>query len=192
MAAYICQLAQGLDVLDVDEAGKDSLSDWMTKYPPMADIPSHKPGRVHLYYQSRGPLHNKNPFHLQQYGLRVEIRSRHGFVVLWDPEAVAELVAERSMASTTRGMIRLPRGGLGAKASRCPWTSAAATQGVVPQPRSLAGKPLAGFRATPDSRIIVLCGMIVSVIRFKNHLLHRQSSLRKRPLGENRGFRPSF
>ena len=59
-------------------------------------------------------------------------------------------------------------------------------------PRSLAGKPLAGFRATPDRRIIVLFGMIVSVIRFKNPQLHRQSSLRKRRLGENRGFRPSF
>ena len=59
-------------------------------------------------------------------------------------------------------------------------------------PRSLAGKPLAGFRATPDRRIIVLCGIIVSVIRFKNPLLHRQSTLRKRRLGENRGFRPSF
>ena len=58
--------------------------------------------------------------------------------------------------------------------------------------RSLAGKPLAGFRATPSRRIIVLCDMIVSVIRFKNPLLHRQSSLRKRRLGENRGFRPSF
>ena len=58
--------------------------------------------------------------------------------------------------------------------------------------RGLAGKPLAGFRATPDRSIIVLCGMIVSVIRFKNPLLHRQSSLRKRRLGENRGFRPSF
>ena len=58
--------------------------------------------------------------------------------------------------------------------------------------RILAGKPLAGFRATPDRRIIVLCGMIVSVIRFNNPLLHRQSSLRKRRLGENRGFRPSF
>ena len=59
-------------------------------------------------------------------------------------------------------------------------------------PRSLAGKPLAGFRATPDRRIIVLFGMIMSVIRFKNPQLHRQSSLRKRRLGENRGFRPSF
>ena len=76
------------------------------------------------------------------------------------------------------------------------WTFEACEGPVVsqqqPLPRGLAGKPLAGFRATPDRRIIVLCGMIVSVIRFKNPLLHRQSSLRKRQLGENRGFRPSF
>ena len=45
---------------------------------------------------------------------------------------------------------------------------------------------MAGFRATRSRRIIVLCGMIVSVIRFKNPLLHRQSTLRKRRLGENR------
>ena len=63
---------------------------------------------------------------------------------------------------------------------------------VLESPRSLAGKPLAGFRATRSRRIIVLCGMIVSVIRFKNPLLHRQSTLRKRRLGENRGFRPDF
>ena len=40
-------------------------------------------------------------------------------------------------------------------------------------PRGLAGKPLAGFRATPSRRIPVLCGMIVYVIRFNNQLLHR-------------------
>ena len=39
--------------------------------------------------------------------------------------------------------------------------------------RGLAGKPLAGFRATPSRRIPVLCGMIVYVIRFNNQLLHR-------------------
>ena len=59
-------------------------------------------------------------------------------------------------------------------------------------PRSLAGKPLAGFRATPIRRIPVLYGMVVYVIRFNNQLLHRQPTLRKRRLGENRGFRPSF
>ena len=39
--------------------------------------------------------------------------------------------------------------------------------------RGLAGKPLAGFRATPSRRIPVLCGMIVYVIRFNNQLLDR-------------------
>ena len=46
-----------------------------------------------------------------------------------------------------------------------------------PQPmRSLEVWPEShwpGFALTPDRRIIVLCGMIVSVIRFKNPLLHR-------------------
>ena len=46
-------------------------------------------------------------------------------------------------------------------------------------PRSLAGKPLAGFRATPGRRITVLYGIIVYVIRCKNSLLHRLSMLRK-------------
>ena len=60
------------------------------------------------------------------------------------------------------------------------------------RPRSLAGKPLAWFRATPTRRIAVLYGMVVYAIRFNNQLLHRQPTLRKRRLGENRGFRPSF
>ena len=59
----------------------------------------------------------------------------------------------------------------------------ASRQGLYDRPRSLAGKPLAGFRATPDRRIIVLCGMIVSVIWFKNPPLHRQSSLKNDDLG---------
>ena len=54
------------------------------------------------------------------------------------------------------------------------------------QPRSLAGKPLAGFRATPSRRNPVLYGMVVYAMSFKNPLLHRQSTLRKRRLGENR------
>ena len=74
--------------------------------------------------------------------------------------------------------------------------SCALTPGVVPGrrggPGSLAGKPLASFRATPSRRITVLYGMVVYAIRFNNQLLHRQPTLRKRRLGENRGFRPSF
>ena len=44
---------------------------------------------------------------------------------------------------------------------------------VQDQPRGLAGKPLAGFCATPSRRIPVLCGIVVYVLRFMNQLLHR-------------------
>ena len=60
------------------------------------------------------------------------------------------------------------------------------------RPRSLAEKPLAGFRATPSRRIPVLYGMVMYIIRVKNPLLHRQSTLRKRRVGENWGSRPDF
>ena len=39
--------------------------------------------------------------------------------------------------------------------------------------RSLAGKPLAGFRATPSRRNPVLYGMVVYAIRFTHPLLYR-------------------
>ena len=41
------------------------------------------------------------------------------------------------------------------------------------QPRSLAGKPLAGFRTTTGRRITVVYGMIVYAIRFNNPPLRR-------------------
>ena len=66
---------------------------------------------------------------------------------------------------------------------------------LVPQaslPRSLAGKSLAGFRTTQSTRITVLYDMIMYEMRFTNPLLHRQSTVSKRRLGKNRGFRPSF
>ena len=66
------------------------------------------------------------------------------------------------------------------------------TDAVPDSPRSLAGKPLAGFRATPSRRIPVLYSMVMYIIRVKNPLLHRQSTLRKRRVGENRGSRPDF
>ena len=115
----------GLLVVDIDEAAKDGLANWIDRYPPLGDIPSQKPGRTHLYYSSGIPYHNRNKLHLLRYGISLEIRSRHGFVILWDPEAVAEIVAERSMAASIRGMTRLPRTVLGLKVSRHPWPASA-------------------------------------------------------------------
>ena len=49
-----------------------------------------------------------------------------------------------------------------------------------------------GFALRQADVFLVLYGMVVYAIRFNNQLLHRQSTLGKRRLGENRGFRPSF
>ena len=127
----------GLLVVDIDEAAKDGLANWIDRYPPLGDIPSQKPGRTHLYYSSGIPYHNRNKLQLRRYGISLEVRSRHGFVILWDPEAVAEIVAERSMSSSTRGITRLPRTVLGLKVSRRPWEPVAAIQGLqeLPPPR---------------------------------------------------------
>ena len=40
-------------------------------------------------------------------------------------------------------------------------------------PRSLAGKPLVGVRATPSRRITILYGMVMYIIRVNNPLLRR-------------------
>ena len=127
----------GLLVVDIDEAAKDGLANWIDRYPPLGDIPSQKPGRTHLYYSSGIPYHNRQQFQLRHYGISMEIRSRHGFVILWDVSAAAEIVAERSMAASTRGITRLPRTVLGLKVSRHPWKPVAAIQGLqeLPPPR---------------------------------------------------------
>ena len=124
----------GLLVVDIDEAAKDGLANWIDRYPPLGDIPSQKPGRTHLYYSSGIPYHNRQQFQLRHYGISMEIRSRHGFVILWDVSAAAEIVAERSMAASTRGITRLPRTVLGLKASRHPWKPVAAIQGLQELP----------------------------------------------------------
>ena len=126
----------GMVVADIDEYEKDGLFDWITRYPPLGDVPSLQPGRTHLYYNSNVPFHNRQQWRFALYRISMEIRSRHGFVILWDPEAVAEIVAERSMARSTRGMTRLPRGVLGLRVSRYPWPAVAATLGLgEPPPR---------------------------------------------------------
>ena len=142
----------GMVVADVDEYDKDGLADWMTRYPPLGDVPSLQPGRTHLYYNSAVPFHNRQQWKFMLYGISMEIRSRHGFVILWDPEAVAEIVAERSMTRSTRGMTRLPRGVLGLRVSRYPWPAVAATQGLMgPPPRE--PRPRTPPRASRAPRI---------------------------------------
>ena len=81
-----------------------------------------------------------------------------GMVTLWASPTVALTMAPQ-VGDTITGAVMDPDGGVTGEMWQ--WS------------RGLAGKPLAGFRATPDRRIRVLCGIIVSVIRFNNPLLHR-------------------
>ena len=145
----------GLAVIDIDEGDKDGIADWNSRYPPLGDVPSEKPGHTHLYYNSTIPYHNRNKFRLGSYGITVEVRSRHGLVILWDASAVAEIVAERSMVASTRGMTRLPRTVLGLRPSMNLWPSVVAIQGLQeppqrqerPRPR---GRPRMSRRAFDD------------------------------------------
>ena len=145
----------GLLVVDIDEAAKDGLANWIDRYPPLGDIPSQKPGRTHLYYSSGIPYHNRQNFQLRHYGISMEIRSRHGFVILWDPEAVADIVAERSMAGSTRGITRLPRTVLGLKVSRHRWEPVAAIQGLqeLPPRRNPTNNPTRRIRPRPSGSL---------------------------------------
>ena len=55
-------------------------------------------------------------------------------------------------------------------------------------PRSLAGKPLAGFRATPSRRITVLYGMVVYILRFTTPLLTSPIDVKKTTAWGESGF----
>ena len=63
----------GMVVADVDEYDKDGLADWMTRYPPLGDVPSLQPGRTHLYYNSSTPFHNRQQWKIQP------LRDIHGY-----------------------------------------------------------------------------------------------------------------
>ena len=58
--------------------------------------------------------------------------------------------------------------------------------------RSLAGKPLAGFRATPSRRIPVLNGMVVYAIRFKSPLFTSTIDVKKTTAWGESGFPATF
>ena len=84
----------GLSVLDVDQGDCWELQ---TLYPPLAAIPSNKPGRWHLYYHDTEARGN---YKWEALGAGGEIRSGNGYVVLWERGADSLLKA-----------LRLPRNG---------------------------------------------------------------------------------
>ena len=73
--------------------------------------------------------------------------------------------------------LYLPESWISKKKSACDGVCAEGTGGLPVEdgvsPRILAGKPLAGFRATPSRRITVLYSMVMYINRVKNPLLHQ-------------------
>ena len=103
--------AVGCVVLDVDESddGGKVFMDW---HPPFWDIPSRRAGGLHLYYLSRVQYGNGN-WRMGRTG--GQIRSRNGFVMIWDAFALADMLAHRSMMVVTPEDQPFPAIALGAK-----------------------------------------------------------------------------
>ena len=103
--------AVGCVVLDVDESD-DGGQVFMDRHPPFWDIPSSRAGGLHLYYLSRVQYGNGN---WRMGGTGGQIRSRNGFVMIWDPFALADLLAHRSMMVVSPEDQPFPAIALGAK-----------------------------------------------------------------------------
>ena len=103
--------AVGCVVLDVDESD-DGGKVFMDRDPPFWDIPSSRAGGLHLYYLSRVQYGNGN-WRMGRTG--GQIRSRNGFVMIWDAFALADMLAHRSMMVVTPEDQPFPAIALGAK-----------------------------------------------------------------------------
>ena len=103
--------AVGCVVLDVDESD-DGGKVFMDRHPPFWDIPSNRSGGLHLYYLSRVQYGNGN---WRMGGTGGQIRSRNGFVMIWDPFALADMLAHRSMMVASPEDLPFPAIALGAK-----------------------------------------------------------------------------
>ena len=103
--------AVGCVVLDVDESD-DGGKVFMDRHPPFWDIPSRRAGGLHLYYLSRVQYGNGN-WRMGRTG--GQIRSRNGFVMIWDAFALADMLAHRSMMVVTPEDQPFPAIALGAK-----------------------------------------------------------------------------
>ena len=103
--------AVGCVVLDMDESDDDGRQ-FMDRHPPFWDSPSRRSGGLHLYYNSRVQYGNKR-WRMGNTG--GEIRSRNGFVVIWDAVALAEMLAYRAMFDVSPEDQLFPAVALGAR-----------------------------------------------------------------------------
>ena len=103
--------AVGTVVLDMDESDDDGEA-FMDAHPPYWDIPSKRAGGMHLYYTTPVQYGNKR-WKLGSTG--GDIRGSRGFVVIWDADALADMLACRSMFPDNPEDHPFPAAALGAR-----------------------------------------------------------------------------
>ena len=103
--------AVGAVVLDLDESD-DGGKTFMDRHPPFWDIPSRRSGGLHLYYLSRVQYGNRD---WRMGNAAGQLRSRNGFVVIWDPHDLADMLAHRAMSPFSPEDHPFPAAALGAR-----------------------------------------------------------------------------
>ena len=120
--------------LDVDWGNP---SDFATAYPPMARLPSRRPGGQHLWYRDTQPRRN-----LQQLaflGWSGDLRSRTGYLINWAGEAGWEALLDGVIHE--RGVL-FPADALGtASTSILEQTQGVPAPASIPWERTAAGLP---------------------------------------------------
>ena len=141
--------AVGCVVLDMDESDDDGEA-FMDRHPPFWDSPSRRSGGLHLYYNSRVQYGNRN---WRMGSAAGQLRSRNGFVVIWDAVALADMLAYRSMFEFSPEDQPFPAVALGAR-PQSPQGLGAAYTAATPADRGApdtAAVPLAGHRGTAET-----------------------------------------
>ena len=103
--------AVGTVVLDLDESD-DGGRAFMDRHPPFWDIPSRRSGGLHLYYLSRVQYGNRD---WRMGSAAGQLRSRNGYVVIWDPRDLADMLAHRALSPFPPEDHPFPAAALGAR-----------------------------------------------------------------------------
>ena len=103
--------AVGCVVLDLDESD-DGGKSFMDRHPPFWDIPSRRSGGLHLYYLSRVQYGNRD---WRMGSAAGQLRSRNGYVVIWDPRDLADMLVHRALSPFPPEDHPFPAAALGAR-----------------------------------------------------------------------------
>ena len=139
--------AVGCVVLDLDESD-DGGRQFMDRHPPFWDSPSRRSGGLHLYYNSRVQYGNRD---WRMGSAAGQLRSRNGFVVIWNPHDLAEMLAQRAVHGFTPEDQPFPAVALGAR-TQLPQDWGLRTPPPRREPaerRTLRQSPLPGIEGPP-------------------------------------------